>query len=98
MTTSSVPVNELEPGDEYVIRAMRRGVSSLESRTVLGVISRAFGTFGGALLEVRDDSGNVHRSHMYGSVDVVSPAPVLDSPGHVSGITTVLTSVSGMEV
>ncbi len=68
MTTESTPVQELEPGDEYIIRTIRQG--GYESRTVLGILQRT--PMGGALLEVRDTAGNVFRSHSSGSVDRIT--------------------------
>ncbi len=68
MTTEPTPVQDLQPGDEYVIRTIRQG--GYESRTVLGILQRT--PLGGALLEVVDTTGNVFRSHSHGSVDRIT--------------------------
>lgn len=66
MTTSKCRVWDLEPGDEYIVRAD----SCLRSRFVLGILQRT--PMNGALLEVRTDCGSVIRSHLAGEVDRVN--------------------------
>ncbi len=76
MLTTPVPCTDLGVGDQYIVATARRGVRSLETRTVLGVLSS--GRFMGepaALLEVRSDDGNVHRAHWHGTVDRIDGQP-----------------------
>ncbi len=70
MTTIPCPVSQLEAGDEYVVGLVG---GQRASRTVLGILQHT--PLGGALLEVRDDAGNVFHSHMDGSVDRIDRAP-----------------------
>ena len=64
MTSALCPVQDLEAGDEYVVRLVG---GMLATRTVLAVLERT--SMGGVLLQVRDECGNAFRSHMYGIVD-----------------------------
>jgi len=77
MSTIKTAASDLQPGDEYVVKAFRYGQVRLESRYVLGILET--GKFIGqpfGLYEVRDDAGNVHRSNINGYVEVITRTAV----------------------